>query len=302
MQKKKYFCRKNRHMKKFRIIVLSIWCMACSLWSSATTPFPHMQADSAILAAVEDSIIPGAVLCVVENGAISYLQAYGNRAIVPSVEGMTTNTIFDLASVSKPTGAGTAMLLLCAEGKASVDDYVSQYIPNYHADVQIRHLMTHYSGLPAYMGAARLDSIFQARGAKYDQYSDWMIDTIARCKRPSAVGEKFRYSCLDFTLLQRVVENIVGTYYEKGLGIEQSYEEAVKWYAMAAEQKNKEAMCNLGNCYRYGRGVKRSYNEAVKWYKESGTKDAQTALNEIYSKNLLHRWLKIIQFRFGSLK
>ena len=97
-------------------------------------------------------------------------------------------------------------------------------------------------------------------------------------------------------------ENIVGTYYEKGLGIEQSYEEAVKWYAMAAEQKNKEAMCNLGNCYRYGRGVKRLYNEAVKWYKESGTKDAQTALNEIYSKNLLRRWLKIIQFRFGSLK
>ena len=97
-------------------------------------------------------------------------------------------------------------------------------------------------------------------------------------------------------------ENIVGTYYEKGLGIEQSYEEAVKWYAMAAEQKNKEAMCNLGNCYRYGRGVKRSYNEAVKWYKESGTKDAQTALNEIYSKNLLRRWLKIIQFKFGILK
>lgn len=198
-------------MKRFRIIVLSIWCMACSLWSSAATPFPHMQADSAILAAVEDSIIPGAVLCVVEDGAISYLQAYGNRAIVPNVEGMTTNTIFDLASVSKPTGAGTAMLLLCAEGKASVDDYVSQYIPNYHADVQIRHLMTHYSGLPAYMGAARLDSIFQARGAKYDQYSDWMIDTIARCKRPSAVGERYRYSCLNFISLQRVVENIVGT-------------------------------------------------------------------------------------------
>ncbi len=97
-------------------------------------------------------------------------------------------------------------------------------------------------------------------------------------------------------------ENIVGTYYEKGLGTEQSYEEAVKWYSMAAEQKNEEAMYNLGNCYRYGRGVKRSYNEAVKWYKESGTKDAQTALNEIYSKNLLRRWVKIIQFKFGILK
>jgi CubicO group peptidase (beta-lactamase class C family) len=178
---------------------------------SAVNTFSASTADSLIMEAIHDSIVPGAVLCVVEEGKITYLQAYGNRAIVPAVETMTTNTIFDLASVSKPTGAGTAMLLLCAEGKASVDDYVAQYIPNYHADVQIRHLMTHYSGLPSYMNARRLDSIFHSRGAEYDQYPDFMIDTIARCKRPSAVGEKYRYSCLNFISLQRVVENIVGT-------------------------------------------------------------------------------------------
>lgn len=97
-------------------------------------------------------------------------------------------------------------------------------------------------------------------------------------------------------------QNAVGICYEKGQGVERSDEVAAEWYSMAAEQKNEEAMCNLGNCYRYGRGVKRSYNEAVKWYKESGTKDAQTALSEIYSKNFLHRWVKIIQFKFGILK
>ena len=198
-------------MKKLSVMVFSAILLAMVQNLHAASYFPQLHADSVISAAIQDSIIPGAVLCVVENGSISYLQAYGKRAIVPEVEAMTTNTIFDLASVSKPTGAGTAMLLLCAEGKASVDDYVSQYIPNYHADVQIRHLMTHYSGLPSYMNARRLDSIFHARGAEYDQYPDFMIDTIARCKRPSAVGEKYRYSCLNFISLQRVVENIVGT-------------------------------------------------------------------------------------------
>lgn len=198
-------------MKKLSLIVLSALLLATAQNIQAVNTFPQSQADSVISAAIEESLIPGAVLCVVEDGEISYLQAYGNRAIVPYVEVMTSNTIFDLASVSKPTGAGTAMLLLCAEGKASVDDYVSQYIPNYHADVQIRHLMTHYSGLPSYMNARRLDSIFFARGAQYNQYPDFMIDTIARCKRPSAVGEKYRYSCLNFISLQRVVENIVGT-------------------------------------------------------------------------------------------
>lgn len=97
-------------------------------------------------------------------------------------------------------------------------------------------------------------------------------------------------------------QNAVGICYEKGQGVERSDEVAAEWYSMAAEQKNEEAMCHLGNCYRDGRGVKRSYNEAVKWYKESGTKDAQTALSEIYSKNFLRRWVKIIQFKFGILK
>jgi CubicO group peptidase (beta-lactamase class C family) len=175
---------------------------------SASLNFQY--ADSAIQAAIADTIIPGAVLCVVDNQEIVYLQAYGNRRVVPIVEAMTTNTIFDLASVSKPLGAGTAMLLLCADGKANVNNLVSQYIPNYHTDVQIRHLMTHYSGLPAYMNANRLDSIFSSRNIHQQDYPSYMIDTIARCKRPFAVGEKYRYSCLNFISLQRVVESIVG--------------------------------------------------------------------------------------------
>lgn len=209
MQKKKYFCKKNEHMKNLRIIVLSALCMVYGALCTASTPFPKASADSVIIKAIHDSIIPGAVLCVVENGDVSYLQAYGNRAVVPAQETMTTNTIFDLASVSKPTGAGSAALLLCAEGKLNVNDYVAQYIPQYHSDVQIRHLMTHYSGLPAYMTAARLDSIYLARGTKISRAA-FTIDTIARCKRPSAVGEKYRYSCLNFISLQKVVEAIIG--------------------------------------------------------------------------------------------
>ena len=69
--------------------------------------------------------------------------------------------------------------------------------------------MTHYSGLPAYMGALRLDSIYLARRIATPR-PDFMIDTIATCFRPSAVGEKYRYSCLNFISLQRVVEAIVG--------------------------------------------------------------------------------------------
>ena len=197
-------------MKIGSILFLSIILALAPQSVCAVHTFPKSLADSLIHQSIQDAIIPGAVLCVVEDGAISYLQAYGNRSVFPEQSPMTTNTIFDLASLSKPLGAGTAMLLLCTEGKANIDDFVAQYIPNYHKDVRIRHLMTHYSGLPAYMGALRLDSIYLARQTTTSR-PDFMIDTIARCSCPSEVGEKYRYSCLNFISLQRVVEAIVGT-------------------------------------------------------------------------------------------
>lgn len=58
--------------------------------------------------------------------------------------------------------------------------------------------------------------------------------------------------------------------YEYGNGVEQSYEEAVKWYRKAAEQKHPDALFRLAHCYEYGNGVEQSYAEAVKLYKVAG--------------------------------
>ena len=196
--------------KTLLVALIGLFLSSCGKQDGDSISYDVDSARVVIEAAIADTIIPGAVLCVVENGKIVYTEAYGNRAVYPEVEVMTENTIFDMASVSKPTGAGTAALLLIREGKLSADDYVCEYLPGYHADVQIRHLMTHYSGLPAYMGVARLDSIYLARET-YTSRPDFLIDTIASCSRPSAVGEKYRYSCLNFISLQRVVEAIVDT-------------------------------------------------------------------------------------------
>ncbi len=194
---------------KILIWIIFFWCILQSTW--AITPYRYHEVDSAIYSAIADSIIPGAVLCVVDGGEISYLKAYGNRAIYPEVEEMTPHTIFDLASLSKPLGAGTAALLLVQENKLSVEDLVSSYIPNYHSDVTIRHLMKHYSGLPAYFAAAPMEKVFLERSKTAENIQarrDFMVDSIATCKRPTAVDEKYRYSCLNFISLQRVVEVI----------------------------------------------------------------------------------------------
>ena len=54
-----------------------------------------------------------------------------------------------------------------------------------------------------------------------------------------------------------------------GLGVAQSYEEAVKWYRKSADQGDADAQFNLGVCYDNGQGVAQSYKEAFKWYCKS---------------------------------
>ena len=204
--------------------------------------FDYARADSLIGSAIypSDSVngagdsvftdrtrcIPGAVLCVVDSGRITYLRAYGHRAVVPVCEPMTTNTVFDLASLSKPLGAGSATLLLIELGRLSADDKVSTYLPAFQTDATIRHLLTHRSGLPPYMNARVMDSIYTSRTTIALPLSrrhhhettlvplsrqDFLLDTVCRCRRLSPVGEKYRYSCLNFITLQCVVETIVGT-------------------------------------------------------------------------------------------
>ena len=55
-------------------------------------------AGRAMEEAIADGTIPGGVLAVVRHGKIAWLEAYGNRSVVPQTEPMTTETMFDLAS------------------------------------------------------------------------------------------------------------------------------------------------------------------------------------------------------------
>ncbi|MFP3670976.1 serine hydrolase domain-containing protein, partial [Priestia sp. SIMBA_032] len=64
---------------------------------------------------------------------------------------LTSQSVFNLASVSKPITA-TAILLLVQEGKLSLDDSVQKWIPNLpYESIMIRHLLNHTSGLPDYL-------------------------------------------------------------------------------------------------------------------------------------------------------
>ena len=168
-----------------------------------------LKADSIIENAIKQGDIPGAVLAVVRHGKIAYLKAYGNRQVWPVVRPMTTNTIFDMASCSKAMSTALSALILCEEGKFRMLDAVNRYIPGFEnwkdasgetTTIRIHHLMTHTSGLPAYYSPPA-DAV---------PNPDAAIEHISHMKRGFEPGNGFRYSCLNFITLQRIIETISG--------------------------------------------------------------------------------------------
>lgn len=66
-----------------------------------------------------------------------------------------------------------------------------------------------------------------------------------------------------------IAQNYVGEIFEKGLGAEPDFAQAVAWYRKAADQGLERAMLNLGQLYELGRGVPRDDGQALAWYRKA---------------------------------
>ena len=105
---------------------------------------------------VDDGTFSGVVTLVAKNGKVAQLSAIG-QADLETERPMTTGTMFAIASMTKPITA-TALMILVDEDKVSLDDAVSQYIPEFanaklkgdeelSREITIRDVLTHTSGL-----------------------------------------------------------------------------------------------------------------------------------------------------------
>lgn len=174
------------------------------------------MADSVIEQAIVDTIMPGAVLCVVRGECIVYLKAYGNKALVPEVEPMTTDAIFDLASLSKCVGTTLSFMQLIEQGKVNISDNVSRYIPDFapwvdpetgkRVNITVGDLLTHTSGLPAYANVNYCASRFGEH--QPDSLMRYIATELPRNFRPGGSG--YTYSCLNFVTLQNILQNVTG--------------------------------------------------------------------------------------------
>ncbi|NLI71404.1 MAG: serine hydrolase [Bacteroidales bacterium] len=172
----------------------------------------HLKyADEIIEKAISDNEIPGAVLGVVKNGKMAYLKAYGNKQVFPRTEKMDVNTVFDLASVTKPIATATSAMILIERGQLRLFDKVNLFIPNFQGwktpegktiDIRVVDLLTHTSGLPPYASVEMLKKQFGAPNP------NGLINYIATCKRDFEPQTDMQYSCLNYIALQRIIETI----------------------------------------------------------------------------------------------
>ncbi len=169
--------------------------------------------DSIVDKNLKSGNIPGAVIVIGGKNGVVFRKAYGYSWLVPEKKPMSINTLFDLASVTKPVATATSIMILLERGELSLEDEVRKYIPEfrpyidengreYHA--KIYHLLTHTSGLPDYTNA---DSI----KAKYGYPAlEGTIEIICKLPRLAPPGKEFKYSCLGFITLAEIVRRITG--------------------------------------------------------------------------------------------
>ena len=152
---------------------------------------------------IEQKKIPGAVVLVLNQGKIVYKQAFGNKSLFPSTEPMTTDTIFDLASLTKPIATGTSIFKLLEAGKLRLSDKAKLHLPELIEPaweaITLEHLLTHTSGLPA--GNASSD---------YKEGITQSIKKINNLKLLAPPGERFTYSDIGFIMLGEIVQRASG--------------------------------------------------------------------------------------------
>ena len=183
-------------------VLVCLLGLPCRAQSAGNIHSTGLLLDEAVKEAVKADLIPGGVLIVGHQGRIVYRKAYGHRALIPRKEPMTTDTIFDAASLTKVVATMPSVMKLFEEGKLRIDDPVTKYLPKFedgHSEITVRNLLTHFSGMPP-------DLILKPKWTGYETGIQMALHQI-----PTAPpGAHFTYSDINFILLGEIVHQLSG--------------------------------------------------------------------------------------------
>ncbi len=187
-----------------------------------------------------NNAFPGVVLLAGTQESNLIQIARGWAEIEPEKRVMSTETKFDLASLTKVIVTTPLALFLLEQGELRLDDFAGRFREEFrHKEVTIRHLLTHTSGLPAHQ--------------LFTNICD-PLENLWELELENEPGQVVNYSCMGFILLGKIIEEITG----KTLA-ENAHEIIFGPLGMAKTEFNPEegpfAATELGNEFEQKKGA-----------------------------------------------
>lgn len=190
---------------------------------------------------------PSAVYLVAERSEVVLADALGDAVRDKERHAATPDTIYDLASLTKPLVTGLLCAMRVERGEINLDDTVSGFFPEFNLDdkreITVRHLLTHTTGLPAWrplylMAQGREDA----------------LEAIALEPLEFQPGTHVRYSDLGFITLGFLLEKLSGGRLAEiarreifaPLGLKRTFFNPDKAFI------TEVAACEIGNAYERG--------------------------------------------------
>ena len=175
--------------------------------ASSTRPKLFGRQLSAINRIVNQNIqrgnMAGCVVAIGDQKGNVFLRSYGDRQVEPTRQAMTNDTVFDLASLTKPIATATSIMKLVEQGKITLEDRASEYWPEFGThgkdQISIRQLLTHQSGL-----------IPDNHLRDYEDGAIRALENICDLEPRFAPGTKFDYSDVGFIVLAEIVRRVSG--------------------------------------------------------------------------------------------
>ncbi len=193
-----------------------------------------MQSDNLLTQAIDTLIQeayqpsePGVAVIVAKNGQAIFRKGHGMANLELGVP-IGPDMVFRIGSVTKQFTA-VAILILAEQGKLSLDDSVTKFLPDYPTHdylITVKHLLTHTSGIKSYTSMPEWIPLWRK-----DFVVQELIDFFKYQPMVSAPGKRWAYNNSGYILLGAIVEKITGqTYGEfiqqnifEPLGMEHSY-------------------------------------------------------------------------------
>ena len=195
---------------KLKLLFLILTFAATAL-AQSTTRIPkedrsvEIRIDQVVKEYMSAYKIPGVSLAFLRRGKIVLLKSYGLANVEHQVP-VKPETIFQSGSIGKQFTAA-AIMILVQEGKLSLDDKISKYVPDVPPawrEITVRHLLNHTSGMGDYPADIDL---------RRDYTEDEFLESFKKAPLDFVPGSKWNYSNVGYVTLGILIRKVTGKYY-----------------------------------------------------------------------------------------